>query len=240
MKKNKVTGKEHDIIESFNYAIDGIFEAIRTEKHMKFHGFISVIAVIVSIFSEMSKYEILALILSITMVWVAELFNSSIEAIVDMITAQYHPLAKKAKDIAAGAVLITGINAIVVAYVIFERRVSFYLNDSFSILKKSFQNSLVIILVIITILVILIKKYYKKGRPLRGGLPSGHSALGGMAFTAITFLTDSSKVFYLAMILLVLVMQSRVEGKIHNIKEVVLGAILGIGITYLILISLGF
>ncbi|MGL5123561.1 MAG: diacylglycerol kinase [Fusobacteriaceae bacterium] len=240
MKKKKVTAKEHDIIQGFNYAIDGIFEAIRSERHMKFHTFISVVVVIIAIFSEISKYQILALILSITMVWVAELFNSSIEAVVDMVTSEYHPLAKRAKDMAAGAVLLTGINALIVAYIIFQRKISFYLNGSFVLLKKSFQNSLVIIGVIIIVLVILIKKYYRKGSPLKGGLPSGHSALGGMAFVAITFLTNNSKIFYLSIILLVLVMQSRVEGKIHNIKEVILGAILGIGVTYLILAALGF
>lgn len=240
MKKNKITGEKYDIIQSFNYAIDGIFEAIRSERHMKFHGFVTVIAIMVCVFSDITRYEMLALGLCITLVWLAELVNSAIEAVVDMVTEEYHPLAKKAKDIAAGAVLVTGLNALFVGYIIFSRRMAFYMNNLFFNLRSSFQNTLMLILIIVVVLVILIKSYYKKGSYLRGGLPSGHSALGASAFTAIAFLTHDSKVFFLALILLVLVMQSRVEGKIHTVKETILGAILGSGVTYIALKIVGF
>lgn len=240
MKKNKVTGEEYDVIQSFNYAIDGIFEAIRSERHMKFHAFITVVAIMVCIFSDITSGQMLSLGLCITLVWLAELLNSAIEAVVDMVTEEYHPLAKRAKDIAAGAVLVTGLNAIFVGYVIFSNRVGLYIHNFFIVLRSSFQNSVALILVLIIVLVILIKSYYKRGSYLRGGLPSGHSALGAAAFTAITFLTHDSKVFFLALILLVLVLQSRVEGKIHTLKEALLGAILGAGVTYIILKIIGF
>lgn len=240
MKKNKITGEEYDIVESFNYAIDGIFEAIRSERHMKFHAFITVIAIMVCIFSDITTDQMLALGICITLVWLAELLNSAVESVVDMVTAEYHPLAKRAKDIAAGAVLVTGINALFVGYIIFSKRVGMYIHDFFLNLRSSFQNSLALILVLIVVLVILIKSYYKRGSYLRGGLPSGHSALGASAFTAITFLTHDSKIFFLAFILLVLVLQSRVEGKIHTFKEAILGAILGAGVTYIALKIIGF
>lgn len=240
MKKNKITGKDYDLIESFNYAIDGVFEAIRTERHMKFHSFITVIAIMVALFSDISKGEILALAISISLVWLAELLNSSIEAVVDLVTDKYHPLAKRAKDIAAGATLITGVNALIVGYIIFEKKMEFYLKSNFLIVKNSLQSTLVLIMVTVVVVVIIIKKYFKKGTPLRGGLPSGHSALGGAAFTAIIFLTDNTKVFYLALILLTLVLQSRVEGKIHTVKETILGAMLGSGIAYVAMKIIGF
>lgn len=240
MKKNKITGKDYDIVDSFNYAIDGIFEAIRTERHMKFHSFITIVAIMVALFSDISRQEVLALAISIALVWVAELFNSAVEAVVDLVTDQYHPLAKRAKDIAAGATLVTGINALIVGYIIFENKIEFYLRTNFLALKESLQNTLVLILVIVVVVVIVIKKYFKKGTPLRGGLPSGHSALGGAAFTSITFLTDNTKVFYLSFILLVLVLQSRVEGKIHTVIETILGALLGSGIAYITMKIIGF
>lgn len=236
-KKGK---KQYDIIESFNYAIDGIFEAIRSERHMKFHGFATIIAAMISIFSDMNRYEIIALGSAITIVWVAELFNSAVESVVDMVTDKYHPLAKKAKDIAAGAVFITGVYALFVGYMLFSKNITFYLNMSFNKLKGSFQNSMALVIVIVVIVVIILKYFFKKGRPLRGGIPSGHSALAGAAFTAITFLTINPKIFGLSLILLILVLQSRVEGKIHTVKETIIGAGLGIGITYLILRMIGF
>ena len=242
MKRNKDietntnVDKKYNLIYSLNCAIEGIFEAIRTEKNMKFHCFITVVAIIFSLFSGINKYEILFLSVSIAMVWMAELFNSSIEAVVDLVTKEYHPLAKKAKDIAAGATLVTSINAIVVGYFIFERRLEFHLKNNFAILKNSFQNKLLLILVLVAVIVIIIKKFSNHGTPLKGGLPSGHSALGGASFIAIAFITKDTKIFYLSFILLVLILQSRVEGKIHTIKEVILGAMLGGGIAYLCLV----
>lgn len=240
MKKNRVTGENYDVVESFNYAIDGVFEAIRSERHMKFHGFATVIAVMVSIFSDMNRYEIIALGGAITVVWVAELFNSAVESVVDMVTSEYHPLAKKAKDIAAGAVLISSLYAIFVGYMIFDRKIGFYITGSFNALKDSFQNAVALIVVIIVMVVIVLKYIFKKGRPLRGGIPSGHSALAGAAFMAITFLTINPKIYALSFILLVLVMQSRVEGKIHTLKETLIGATIGMGIMYLFLRIIGF
>ena len=137
MKRNKVTGKEYDVVDSFNYAIDGIFEAIRTERHMKFHSFITVVAIMIAVFTDISREEILVLAISIALVWVAELFNSAVEAVVDLVTDKYHPLAKKAKDIAAGATLVTGINALIVGYIIFEDKIEFYLKNNFLAVKNS-------------------------------------------------------------------------------------------------------
>ncbi|MGL4392232.1 MAG: diacylglycerol kinase, partial [Fusobacteriaceae bacterium] len=197
MKKDKITGKEYDLIQSFNHAFDGIFEAIRTENHMKFHGFITVVAAFVCIFTDVTKYEIITIALTVSSVWVAELLNSAIESIVDMITTEYHPLAKRAKDIGAGAVLITGLNAIVVGYLIFNRKFSFAVNNFFLRYKNSFQNTIVIILTFVVVLVIILKVIFKKGTPLKGGIPSGHSALGGAGFSAIVILTRDLRVFFL-------------------------------------------
>lgn len=240
MKKEKKIEKEYDVVQSFNHAIDGIFEAIREERHMKFHGFVTAIAIIVAIYSNMNTYEILFLAFAIMLVWIAELFNTAVEAVVDLATEKYHPLAKKAKDVAAGAVLISGLNAIFTGYLLFQRKIAFHLNYAFVEFRNSFYNSVALIIVIIVITVIILKYIFKKGTPLRGGIPSGHSALGGGAFIAITFLTINTKISFLAFLMLLLILQSRVEGKIHTVKEVILGASLGMGITYLFLRGLGF
>ena len=155
-----------------------------------------------------------------------------------MVTQDYHPLAKKAKDIAAGAVLVTSLNALLVGYIVFEKKVTFHFRNAFYIFKNSYQHTAVLIFGIIVILVICIKLTFKRGTPLRGGLPSGHSALAASIFTIITFLTNNPKVFFLTLILVVLVMHSRIEGKIHTLFETIMGGLLGWGVTYLILLML--
>ena len=170
--------------------------------------------------------------------WIAELFNTAIESCVDMVTEEYHPLAKRAKDIAASAVLVTALNALLVGYIIFEKKITFQLRSAFYIFKRSYQHTALSIFVIIIIIVICLKLLFKKGTPLRGGIPSGHSALASSIFTIITFLTNNPKIFFLSLILVVLVMHSRIEGKIHTLFETVIGAFLGWGVTYLILLLL--
>ena len=231
--------KKYGVIDSFNFAIEGVIDAIRTEKNMKFHGFCTVIVLVLVLLLDVNRGELIALSISIALVWLTELLNTGVEAAVDIFCKTYHPLAKKAKDASAGAVLVAAINALVVGYIVFEDKLSKYLGHGFIALKSSFKHTMVVTLVLLVILVVFIKAFFKKGTPLRGGIPSGHSALAASVCTAIFFLTDNSKVFFLSVILLFLVLQSRVEGKIHTVLETIIGAALGGGFTYLILLFLG-
>lgn len=236
---NRDEDKKHSVTDSFNVAIEGIIEAIRSERNMKFHLFCGILVMFLCIFLDVTRYEIISISFAITLVVAAELLNTAVETTIDMICKSYNPLAKKAKDVAAGAVLIAAINALVVGYIIFERRVSQQLGQGFIALKQSYQHTMVLIISIILVLVIAIKAYFKKGTPLKGGIPSGHSALAGALFTGIFYLTDNSKIFFLSFLLLLLVLQSRVEGRIHTVLETLIGATLGICVTYILLAILG-
>ena len=227
--KERNKWKNIGVTEKFNVAFEGIFETIRTEKHMKFHCFCTIVIFILSLFLDIGKYEALAVIVSVSLIWVAELFNTAIESCVDMVTEKYHPLAKRAKDIAAGAVLITALNALFVGYIVFEKKIILNMRDIFSILKTSYQHTVLSIFILILITVICIKA-------IRGGFPSGHSALATSILTLITSLTDNPKIFFLTLILTILVIHSRIEGKIHTFFETMVGAFLGWAITYLILV----
>lgn len=234
--KERNKWKNIGVTEKFNVAFEGIFETIRTEKHMKFHCFCIIVIFILSLFLDIGKYEALAVIVSVSLIWVAELFNTAIESCVDMVTEKYHPLAKRAKDIAAGAVLITALNALFVGYIVFEKKIILNMRDIFSILKTSYQHTVLSIFILILITVICIKAITGKGTALRGGFPSGHSALATSILTLITSLTDNPKIFFLTLILTILVIHSRIEGKIHTFFETMVGAFLGWAITYLILV----
>ena len=108
--------RDRRIIDSFNFAIEGLTAAIRNEKHMKVHIIASIIIVILAIVTNASKVEILIISLSVSFVIITELMNTSVEALVDMVSPERHPLAKLAKDVAAGAVLVAAINALCVGY----------------------------------------------------------------------------------------------------------------------------
>ena len=96
--------RDRRIVDSFNYAIEGTIEAIRNEKHMKVHVLLAALIMIAAILTNASKVEIMILSLTIAFVMITELINTSVEAIVDLISPQRHVLAKLAKDVAAGAV----------------------------------------------------------------------------------------------------------------------------------------
>ena len=228
-------GTKQDITQSFNVAIEGIIETIRTERNMKFHAFCTILVLMISIFLGVSRMELIVLSISMSLVLAAELLNTAIESFVDLVSPDYNLLAKRAKDVGAGAVFIAATNALIVGYLVLHKRIAGEFASFFDLLKESYANVIVFLLIFLVILVISIKSFFKKGTPLRGGIPSGHSALGGALFVGIFFLTDDVRIFYLSLFLLILVLQSRVEGKIHTVLETIIGAVLGMGVTYLFL-----
>lgn len=227
--------KNKKMTDGFNSAIEGVFETIRTEKHMKFHVFTTILVIVLGLFINLSRYELLALIISTSFVWLAELFNTAIECCVDLTCQEYNLLAKKAKDVAAGAVLLSAFNALIIGYLVFSKHIGIQLQQSFRVFRTSYQHKTVLIFIVVLSTVLLIKLITQRGTPLKGGMPSGHSALAASIFTIISFLTSNPKIFYLSFLLLILVIQSRVEGKIHTLFETIVGALLGSSITYIIL-----
>lgn len=221
-------------LESFNNAITGIIDTVRTERNMKIHLIAAVGVLIVSFFFDISKFEFLILAVTITMVIAAELINTAIEAAIDMTTNYYHPLAKVAKNAAAGAVLVTAISAVLVGYVIFWDKLSSFSFDLIRKVKNSEPYTMLIVLVIVCIATIIAKAIFGEGTPLKGGMPSGHSALGFSIATAISLITEQPICILLSFLLAFITAQSRVDSEVHSISEVIVGAIFGIILTLFI------
>ena len=99
--------------DSANVAIEGIIYAVKTERHMRYHLFAALAALILGLVLNITRTEFILLSMAIVLVLVTEMLNTAIEVTVDMISGEYHPLAKIAKDIAAGVVLIASIGALV-------------------------------------------------------------------------------------------------------------------------------
>src|SRR6185437_12162147 len=104
---------------SFNHAFEGILYAAKTQQNMRAHLIIGLFVVLASLFLRLERYYVIALVFCIGLVLSLELLNTAVEAIVDLLTVTHHPLAKTAKDAAAGAVLVASIAAVVIGYLTF-------------------------------------------------------------------------------------------------------------------------
>jgi diacylglycerol kinase (ATP) len=219
-----------DIVGPFRVAFNGIVHTFRTQRHMRVHLYITLIVVLGALMLNMRIREILVLLFMVTFVLVAEMFNSAIEAVVDLVSPTYHPLAKFAKDISAGAVLVTTIMAIVVGAMIalgddqWERiRINLTAHEWGLPVMARYLGGLFLLMTV----VIIGKGLGKHGQVLRGGMVSGHSAIGFFFATSLFFLTDSALVPAIGIFLACLVAQSRWEAKIHSVFELTLGASVG-------------
>ena len=106
--------RKTDIWGPVRVATSGLVHTFKTQRHMRFHLYVVLVVTLLGVFFNLGLREMLVLLFTISLVLVAEMFNSAIEATVDLVHPNYHPMAKFAKDIAAGAVLITTIIALVV------------------------------------------------------------------------------------------------------------------------------
>jgi undecaprenol kinase len=114
--KGRLKGR---FLHSFTFAISGIFHAIRNERNMKIHSVVAIIVIILSWIYDVSAIEWMFISFAICGVMALELVNTALERVVDLVTKDIHPLAKQAKDVAAGAVLLYAILSVVIGCIIF-------------------------------------------------------------------------------------------------------------------------
>ena len=154
------------------------------------------------------------------------MINSAIEQAIDVATTSFDPLAKLAKDVAAGAVLIATVNAVAIGYLVFSGEVADRSSRLLDRLRDAPAQVTLVALVLTIIVVIGTKAYTGRGTPLRGGLPSGHAAVAFAGWMAATYVITGSHRFLissLTFIMALLVAQTRVETGVHSALEVTYG-----------------
>lgn len=114
-------------LKSFYYAWQGIVYGAKKETNFKFHLTAAIIVCIAAFYFSISKMEWLFVLTAISGMLVLELINTAIEKVVDLVTGEYHPLAKTAKDLAAGAVLVYAIFSAIVGLIIFLPKIWYML-----------------------------------------------------------------------------------------------------------------
>ncbi len=228
-------GRSPSILQSFNFAFEGIIHVLRTQRNMRIHFAIAVVVLVAAAVVGVGRLELVALLLAISFVLIAEMLNTALEAGIDVATTSFDPLAKLAKDIAAGAVLIATVNAVAVGYLVFVDRVRDPSSRVIDRIRDAPTELTLIALILTIFLVIAVKAYTGRGRPLSGGLPSGHAAVAFAGWMAATYILGDSTHWFLVstltFIMALLVAQTRIEAGIHSFVEVVSGGVLGALVT---------
>lgn len=223
-------------IDSTNNAIEGILYAAKTQRHLRYHFYSAVAVLVLSYILGVERTDFLIISIAVILVLLAEMINTAIEYVVDMISPEHSEKARITKDVAAGAVLITAFGAAVLGYTILFPYFSRAFEQGIDIAKHSKEEITLIAVILVLILVVVLKAYSGKGHPLRGGMPSGHSAIAFSAWVAVTYITESFIASLLSFLLSVLIAQSRIAVKAHTPLEVIAGAVLGAGITLVLFI----
>ncbi len=223
-------GQAPSLLDSFNYAFEGIIHVLRTQRNLRIHFLAAVFVFGCAIAVGVSRLQLIALVIAIAFVLVAEMLNTAIEGVIDVSTTSFDPNAKLAKDIAAGAVLIASITAVAVGYLVFESAAGSRATHVLDRVRKGPTDITLVALVLVVLLVLATKAWTGRGTPLRGGLPSGHAAVAFAGWIAVTYLVGDQHRFVvssLTLIMALLVAQTRVESGIHSLLEVTYGGVLG-------------
>lgn len=218
---------ESKMLRSFHHAFEGIMYATRTQPNMRVHFVIAALVLLATLVLRLDRPYVIAIIILVSMVLALELINTAVEAIVDLLTVAHHPLAKTAKDAAAGAVLIGAVGSVLAGYLIFYQGIMSGGARVFAAVQAVPANLALIVLAVVAIATIFAKAWVGRGSPLQGGAVSGHAAMAFAAATMLAFFYQKPLAAILGYFVAFLVAQSRVEARIHSAFEVLWGGILG-------------
>ncbi len=221
-------------IDSTNNAIEGILYAAKTQKHLRYHFYLAAIVLILSYILGVESKDFVFITFAVILVLLAEMFNTALEYIIDILSPEYTIKARIVKDVAAGTVLITVFGAVVIGYLILFPYINRVFNTGLAVVKNSKGEIALIATTLVLILVIILKTYLGRGHPLRGGMPSGHAAIAFSIWVTITYITENFVASLLTFIMAVSISQSRIGVKAHRPIEVILGGLIGAGVTFLL------
>lgn len=231
MKPAKPVKGQQGVARSFNHAYRGLVYAVRTQRNMRFHVVASAVVLVLSLLVGVSKLELAILVLVMAAVFVTEMLNTAIEFAVDLVTREYHPLAKLAKDVSAGAVLITSVASLAVGYLVLADNLGPFSLKTLEQVRNWPGHLTLVALVLVSIVVLLGKALTKAPNSFMGGMPSGHAAVAFAGWVAASFVASGGQfaglVSLITLLMALLVCQSRVESGIHTFYEVAAGAVLG-------------
>lgn len=226
-------------IDSVNCAIEGIIYTVRTQKHMRSHFLAALVILLAALLLRVSSIEFMVLSLAVSFVLFAELVNTAIEVVVDMISPEFHPLAKVAKDVAAGAVLVAAFGTMIMGYLVLAKYLFPVHKRALGMVGTNSEMGTLVSVILVLIAVIMLKAITGSGTPLKGGVPSGHTAVAFSIATSVSLNTQEPLISFLSFILAGMVSHSRLLLHIHTTREVVFGALTGTLLTIAVTLLFG-
>jgi len=201
---------------------------------MQFHFLMLSLVLLSGLLLALPPLQMLILLFCISLVIATEMVNTAVEAIVDMVMPNYHPMAKLAKDVAAGAVLVASANAVIAGILIFfgSQRIQ-AIRAGIRDYRPDVTIVLVVGILVLALTVIMSKLLTGRSNAgiWHGGVVSGHSAVGFFLAMTVVFSSGDMFIAILALLMAVIIAQSRVDAGIHSIQEVILGAVVAIFLT---------
>ncbi|MBI5901860.1 MAG: diacylglycerol kinase [Deltaproteobacteria bacterium] len=234
MTDHKEIIKPKNWLESLNCAIEGVIYAFKTQRHVRYHYVIAAAALVLSLLIGLPMVEFVLFSISIVILLFAEMMNTAIEEVVNLVEEKHNLIAKNAKDVSAGAVLISSVGVAIMAYMIFSRHLYEPMGLALKEARMFSGHLAVIALLLVLIAVVVLKATIGRGKPLHGGMPSGHAAVAFSLFTSLSLITLDPTVVILSFIMATMVSHSRLVGGIHTRTEIVIGSLLGTGLTLLV------
>jgi diacylglycerol kinase (ATP) len=217
------------ILYSVSHATDGLLHCLRTQKHMRVHFALAMLAMLAAALLQVAHAEFLALIFSVTLVIVAEMFNTGVEVVVDLVQPNYDPRARIVKDIAAGAVLLSGLSAAVIGALVFiysPVAQSFIHGIPFA-RSSSVWSEVGVEGLLVLFIVTLAWKVGKRGLSGPGAI-SGRTAFAFFAMLLVVINPSDEVRLLAALLMAALLIYSSAAARSYSMRQVVLGAVVGI------------
>ena len=220
-------------VQSLNNAAEGVIYVIKNERNMRVHFMLGFLVLLIAIFIGVSRLEWIILCTIISLVLTAEMINTVVEEMVDLVEPSSRPRVRIIKDVSAGFVLVLASNALIVGFFIFSKYWSWPIQATAMHIRHASWHITFIALLVVIFFTIAGKAFFRRGTPFRGGIISGHSAVAFSIWTAVLFTYSNPFVLGAMFLLAALVAQSRLRAKIHSLGEVITGALIGFLVTAL-------
>ena len=228
-----------NFFESLSCAFEGVLYAFKTQNHVRVHYGVAIFVVVLSQLLDLDYIEFMLFVLSILILLAAEMLNTAIEDLSNLVERRYNERIKRVKDVSAGGVLISSLGVVIMGYMVISK----YLTEPFSFaigkVKTDYGMIVAVTLLLVMIAVVFVKSLSGGEKGLSKSLPSGHSALAFSMWTAVTFLTSNALVSVLTFLMALMVCHSRLLMGKHTITNFFTGALSGIGLTVLIFYLFG-
>lgn len=226
--------KNKTFFTAMGHAVDGVIRAFKTERNLRIDYIIGIFVLIASLFFDFTQTEFACLCLTIGFVIFAEMINSTVEYVVDLITDKYDDRAKAAKDIAAGGVLISSVVAVIVAYFLFVDKIYMATTAVIDSILSSKLHILFTIIFAVVLLAIILKGMFGKGDKFSQAYPSARVALAFALTTYVYLITRNIFVGAVAFLLSLMIAQIRIENTKIRPIYMIISAILGILVVLII------